>query len=238
MSEGSCLRPFACLTRTAANTGRRYVPQSAAEVAKAELLLHNGLGLPLPVCWQILDMAEYWLQVRFTDPVKLDQWDAGHPETMKLRMVVPEVQGFKAMRKVVLAIGGHNTRACVPSAFIIPTLIDGWVPFAGRHTDLTVTREGMADQAWHSFEVETGGDLPRRSITHHRPPQPYWDQDIPAVHLITWRYDDDGDDGEAERTIASLRPNAQLHLTATAPHHLLWKEHVVPLRVELYYSCL
>lgn len=118
MSEGSCLRPSACLTRTTANPGRRYVPQTAAEVAKAELLLHNGLRLPLPVCWQILDMAEYWLQVRFTDQVKQDQWNAGHPENMKLRVVVPEVKGFKAMRKVVLAIGGHNIRAFpLPSSY-------------------------------------------------------------------------------------------------------------------------
>lgn len=82
--------------------------------------------------------------------------------------------------------------------------------------------------------METGGDLPRRSVTHHRPPEPYWEQDIPAVHLITWRYDDDE---EAQQAIGSLRPNAQLHITASAPRHLLWKEHVVPLHVELYYSC-
>ena len=112
---------------------------------------------------------------------------------------------------------------------------DSGVPFRGYHASLTVTYWGSVDQSWHSFEVQTGGDLPSRSVTHYRPPEPYWQQDIPAVHLITWRYDDDG---ETERAIASLRPGASLHITATAPGHRLWKEHLVPLRVELYYSCL
>ena len=88
---------------------------------KAELLLHNGLGLPLPVVWQILDMAEYWVQLRFTDPLELDQWDSKEPSTMKLRASVPEVPSFKAVRKVVLAIGGHNMRACgLPSSCTPP----------------------------------------------------------------------------------------------------------------------
>ena len=90
---------------------RRYVPQNAAEVAKVELLMHSGLGLPLLVCWQILDMAEYWPQVKFTDPRKLDRWNPSHPETMQLHVDIPEVLGFPAMRKVVLVIGGHNIRA-------------------------------------------------------------------------------------------------------------------------------
>ena len=77
-------------------------------------MLHNGLGLPLPVCWLILDMAEYWLQIRFTDQLKMYRWDLDQRETMKLRVDIPEVPGFKSTQKIVLAIGGHNMRAsCV-----------------------------------------------------------------------------------------------------------------------------
>lgn len=190
--------------------------------------MHNGLGLPLPVCWLILDMAEYWLQIRFTDPLKLDQWNPNHRETMKLRVDVPEVPGFKAMQKVVLAIGGHNIRACCLPLSCIPS--DGWAPFAGC---LVVSSEGFADQAWSSFEVETGGDLPVRSVTHHCPPWPYWEQDIPAVHLISWRRDDNE---ETRQVLARLRPKGQLNLAAIAPQHALWMEHVVLLRVEMYYT--
>ena len=123
--------------------------------------------------------------------------------------------------------------ACVLCISTVHTPLDGWTPFAGHRVNSTVTREGLVDRAWDSFEVETGGDLPCRSVTHSRPPGPYWEQDIPAVHLISWRCDDDE---ETRRALARLRPKMQLNITATAPQHALWMEHVVLLRVEIYYA--
>jgi len=42
---------------------RPHVPQTANQVFRTEALLRFSLGLPLPVCRQILDPAEYWVQI-------------------------------------------------------------------------------------------------------------------------------------------------------------------------------
>ena len=44
------------------------------------------------------------------------------------------------------------------------------------------------------------------------------------------------DDEETRRALARLRPKMRLNITATAPQHALWMEHVVLLRVEIYYA--
>ena len=81
--------------------------------------------------------------------------------------------------------------------------------------------------------METGGALPARRVTHDCSAAPCWEQYTPAVHLISWRYDDD----EATREVfASLQPKAHLHITLTAPEHEPWRQHVELLRVELYFG--
>ena len=54
-------------------------------------------------------MAGYWLQIKYTDEQKIQAWDTRLPEVMNTRVVIPEDPvGFKHLRRVVLAIGGHN----------------------------------------------------------------------------------------------------------------------------------
>lgn len=89
----------------------RHIPQTADQVRKVELLLRARLGLPLTVCWRILDMTEYWLLVRLTDTSKLDNSQFLHRDVMNVRVDIPSVIRFNRLRRVVLAIGGHTTSA-------------------------------------------------------------------------------------------------------------------------------
>ncbi|KZT65289.1 hypothetical protein DAEQUDRAFT_814362 [Daedalea quercina L-15889] len=191
-----------------------HVPHAVDQIHKTELLLHVGLGLPLPICWHILDMTEYWMQIKYNDDDRIRVRGQQLPELMTLRAVIPEnLVSFKRLRKVVLAIGGHNT----------------------------LTREALCDLNWSSIEIQTGGNLPSRHVTHSFGPQPYWEQDVPDVHLLQWSYNGTAgkeDDDEVRRILGSLRPNDSLEITVTAPSHRSWMEHIVLLHVEPYYSCV
>lgn len=87
--------------------------RTADQVRTVELLLHLKLGLPLPICWEILDTAGYWALVRGTDILKMHNWhwQSLHPDVINLRVAISGEIALNRVRRVVLAIGGHNASA-------------------------------------------------------------------------------------------------------------------------------
>lgn len=93
--------------------------------------------------------------------------------------------------------------------------------------------------SWQSIDIETSGDLPCRRTTHHRSTGYFWERDIPDVHLLQWDYNGGAeDDEEVRRVLQGLQSGDHLTITATAPSNPAWLEHVILLRVELFYSCV
>ena len=99
------------------------------------------------------------------------------------------------------------------------------------------TGAGMMDSK--KALIETGGDLPCRCTSHVLCARSFRMRDVPDVHLLRWDYNSsDEDSEEMRRVLRRLRARDSLTITATAPRHPTWLDHVVLLRVELYYSCV
>ncbi|KAH9919849.1 uncharacterized protein B0H18DRAFT_1213653 [Fomitopsis serialis] len=192
-------------------TQRPHVPQTANQVFRTEALLHFSLGLPFSLCWQILDLAEYWVQI--VDHVEHARLLGSHePDTWAVPLSIP-AEGFKSLRKVVVAVAGNKK----------------------------MNREVYMDMEWESFEIQTGGDLPSRSVTFVN----HYDsleRDIPPIHVFRWDYGvsmgDVEDDKNTQQVLRGFRPNDHFTVSITAPGHRGWWDHVVMLRTELYYSCV
>ena len=159
-----------------ADVGCRCVPQNAATVAKTELLLQNGLGLPLPVCWRILDMAEYWPQIKFTSTRKLRYSIHYHhtpPYDIELQVKVPRTPGFPAVRKVVLAIGGRSTCASHLLPLCTPCLTGGrLLPTAQGLTKTLMKRHGTHSRWRRVVPCPPGASrttVPRRRAGNNTP---------------------------------------------------------------------
>ncbi|KAH9919818.1 uncharacterized protein B0H18DRAFT_622239 [Fomitopsis serialis] len=188
-----------------------HIPQTAAQVLETVLLLHISLGLPLEICWQILDTAEYWLQIRHVDLYPLVQ-DWQHPT---LRIGSPkQAAGLQHLRRVVLAIGGFSRVSREAWSDLL------WI-------SLEVQTGGDLP--------------PRRVTFHNGFSGPPWGRelDTPAVHVIKWDYraaSNSEDDDETRKVLQRLRAEDGLAITLTGSRPS-WIEHVQLLRVELYYSC-
>ena len=101
------------------------------------------------------------------------------------------------------------------------------------------TLNGGHIRLWDDIEIETGGDLPCRCTSHVLCARSFRMRDVPDVHLLRWDYNSsDEDSEEMRRVLRRLRARDSLTITATAPRHPTWLDHVVLLRVELYYSCV
>lgn len=78
-----------------------------------DIVRQAAQGLSLPLCWQILDMAEYWPQIRTTEPLR--PVAHGVPRHFKSALCRPRGSALLiacGSRKVVFAIGGRNMCAC------------------------------------------------------------------------------------------------------------------------------
>ncbi|TFY62671.1 hypothetical protein EVJ58_g3711 [Rhodofomes roseus] len=108
---------------------RPYMQQRASQVFPMGWLLQKTLGLSLEVCWRILDMAEYWVQMNLTyppSPSRLQQNSIAErmpviTVTMYHMDTPGEAGSFKRLRRVRLAVGRHNMDGDLPYKHVVST---------------------------------------------------------------------------------------------------------------------
>ena len=92
----------------------RYAPQNADDVRETEHILHADLGLPLPVVWQVLEDAEYWVRsVGFCGDLTVGAYNADIQESLCCTVAIPPfVKEYKPLRRIVVTVESHDQGAC------------------------------------------------------------------------------------------------------------------------------
>lgn len=91
-------------------TTRRYAPRDADDVLRTERMLSEGLGLPLPLVWQIIEYAEYWVRsLGRCGNLTVEAFDAEIQESRCCTATIPPyVKKYKPLRKLVITIESHD----------------------------------------------------------------------------------------------------------------------------------
>ncbi|KZT71864.1 hypothetical protein DAEQUDRAFT_763362 [Daedalea quercina L-15889] len=88
----------------------RYAPRDADDVLTTERILAEDLGLPLPLVWQILEDAEYWVRsLGHCGSLMVAAFDAEIQESLCCTATIPsDVKEYKPLRRIVFTIESHD----------------------------------------------------------------------------------------------------------------------------------
>lgn len=87
-----------------------YAPRNADDVFRVEKILHEHIGLPLPLVWQIIEDAEYWVRSAGScGHLTVTSNDDTVQESLRCKTIIPSyVKDYKPLRRIVFTIYSND----------------------------------------------------------------------------------------------------------------------------------
>ncbi|KAH9919848.1 uncharacterized protein B0H18DRAFT_622868 [Fomitopsis serialis] len=117
-----------------------YVPRDAGDVLRTERILHDRMGLPLPLVWQILETAEYWVRsVASCGDLTVAADNVAIRESLCCTASIPSgAKKYRPLRRIVFTIESRD---------------QGW-------------RTTTGDDSWTWFEADSKAAWRRAIVTN------------------------------------------------------------------------
>ncbi|EPS95646.1 hypothetical protein FOMPIDRAFT_1025698 [Fomitopsis schrenkii] len=186
----------------------RYAPRDADDILQTERILSEGLGLPLPLVWQIIEDAGYWIRsLGRCGNLLVTAFGAEVQESLCCTATIPPyVKSYKPLRRVVFTIESHD---------------QGW-------------RTSDDGGSWTWFEV--GGKIAsRRHLVHNIPASR--DYHTHRIQWDNALHDDSPADGQLLEWMSSIAGRQELSVFARAQFGG-WANHVRKVSIEVYCACV
>jgi len=188
-----------------------YAPRNADDVFRVEKILHEHIGLPLPLVWQIIEDAEYWVRSAGScGHLTVTSNDDTVQESLRCKTIIPSyVKDYKPLRRIVFTIYSND---------------QGW-------------QDDDDDISWTWFEA--GSEAPGRRVIVHNDLASrricmhsiQWDLTSPG--------DTEGSkmDPQLHEWMSCFTGGQELSVFACAQYEE-WANHVRQVVVEVYCACV
>ncbi|TFY65222.1 hypothetical protein EVJ58_g2102 [Rhodofomes roseus] len=121
-----------------------YAPKDTDDVIQTVRILQEGMGLPLPIPWHIIELAEYWVRsVGSCGTLTVGAFDSTIQEELCCSVRIPlHVKSYKPLRRVVVTIEAHDQE--------VDTQLHEWLGRFAAGEELSVFARAQFG-AWQNF---------------------------------------------------------------------------------------
>ncbi|KAH9833307.1 uncharacterized protein C8Q71DRAFT_197276 [Rhodofomes roseus] len=136
-----------------------YAPKDTDDVIQTVRILQEGMGLPLPIPWHIIELAEYWVRsVGSCGTLTVGAFDSTIQEELCCSVRIPlHVKSYKPLRRVVFTIEAHDQGWC-------NSIDDGsWTWFEADSQAAwrrVIVRNPPASGRFHTYRIQWDLSLP------------------------------------------------------------------------------